>query len=144
MSREYPPRPIAGVAAVVFRDDMVLLTRRGNPPGRGNWALPGGVVELGESVRDAVVREVREECGLIVRPEKVLTVFDSITRDDAGRVRFHYVLIEFLCTIQSGLLSTGTDSLESKWIRLAELEDLSMNPGTLSFIKKVAANHPRS
>jgi len=143
MNREYPLRPIAGVAAIIFQGHAVLLTKRENPPGKGNWALPGGAVELGESVKGAVVRELQEECGLRVRPEKVLTVFDSITRDEEGRVRFHYVLVEFLCVVIGGVLTTGTDSEESRWVSLTELEDLPMNQGTRSFIRKVASEQSK-
>jgi len=142
--REYPERPIAGVAAVIFNDDCVLLVKRGNPPGEGNWGLPGGVVELGEQIREAVVREVREECGLEVEPVKRLAVFDSITRDDEGRVKFHYILFESLCRIAGGTLASATDALDARWVPLEKLEDLPISQGTIRFIRKVAANNKTS
>lgn len=142
--REYPERPIAGVAAMIFSDGSVLLARRRNPPGEGRWALPGGVVELGERVREAVVREVREECGLEVEPVKLLTVFDSIVRDEEGRVKFHYILFEFLCRVVGGTLTSATDALEARWVPLEGLEKLPMSQGTIRFIGRVAAENMAS
>lgn len=138
MRREYPDRPIAGVAAVIFDDSSVLLAKRLNPPGEGNWALPGGVVELGESVRETVVREVKEECGIEVKPVKLLTVFDSIIRNGERRVKFHYILFEFLCSVAGGTLNPATDALEAKWVPLDKLEELPISQGMIRFIKRVA------
>ncbi len=139
MRREYPERPIAGVAAVIFKGDEILLTRRGNPPGKGLWGLPGGVVELGETVREAVVREVREECGIEVEPIRLLEVYDSIVKDEEGRVKFHYILSEFLCRLVGGRLEASSDAVEAMWINLERLGELSISSGTLSFIRRVAA-----
>lgn len=144
MRREYPDRPIAGVAAVILRGDEVLLTRRRNPPGEGLWGLPGGVVELGETVREAVVREVREECGIEVEPIRLLEVHDSIVRDEEGRIRFHYILSEFLCRAVGGSLKPSTDALEAMWIPIDRLEELPMARGTLRFIRRIAAEERAS
>lgn len=137
MGREYPRTPIPGVAAVVFSGDAVLLVRRGNEPSRGRWGLPGGVVELGETVEEAVVREVREETGLEVRPLKLVTVFDSIVRDPDGRVRFHYVLCEYLSEAIGGALHANSDVLEARWVPLDELNSLDISAGTRRFIERV-------
>src|ERR1700691_1485213 len=111
MKREYPESPLVGVGAVVvdFRDDTrrVLLIRRGTPPLLGEWSLPGGVLECGETLRDAVTREAREETGLVVEPGEMLGVYERVIRDDEGRVRYHYVLIDFLCRVASGHLAAG-------------------------------------
>jgi ADP-ribose pyrophosphatase YjhB (NUDIX family) len=139
--RESPEKPIAGVAAVIFNGNSVLLVKRRNPPGEGNWGLPGGVVELGEHIKEAVVREVREECGLEVEPVKRLAVFDSITRDDEGRVKFHYILFEFLCEIVGGILTSATDALDARWVPLERLEDLPISHGTIRFLRRVAAEN---
>lgn len=144
MRREYPERPVAGVAAVILNDDSVLLVKRKNPPGEGNWGLPGGVVELGEPITEAVVREVREECGLEVEPVKRLAVFDSITRDEEGKVKFHYILFEFLCRIVGGTLVSATDALDARWMPLERLEDLPISQGTIRFIRRVAAENKTS
>lgn len=140
MKREYPDRPIAGVGAVVFKGSEVLLTRRRNPPGEGLWGLPGGVVELGETVREAIVREVKEECGIEVEPIKLLEVYDSIVRDEEGRVKFHYILSEFLCKVVGGSLKPSSDALEARWVPLNELEELPIGRGTLRFIMRIATD----
>lgn len=144
MRREYPERPVAGVGAVIFNNGSVLLVRRKNPPREGNWGLPGGVVELGESIKEAVVREVREECGLEVEPVKRLTVFDSIARDEEGRVRFHYILFEFLCRIIGGTMAPATDAADVRWVSLEKMEELPMSQETIRFIRKVAAENMAS
>lgn len=138
MRREYPSSPIAGVAAVVFSEDRVLLTLRGNEPSRGRWGLPGGVVELGERVEDAVVRETEEETGIRIKPKRLLTVFDSIVRDDEGGIRYHYVLSEYLCEAVDGTLRPSSDAIDVRWVPLEDLGLVEMNPVTRCFIEKVA------
>jgi len=135
--REYPQAPIAGVAAVVFSDDSVLLVRRGNETSRGRWGLPGGVVELGETIEDAVVREVGEETGIEVHPLKLITIFDSIVRDPNGRVRFHYVLCEYLCEPVGGALHASTDVLDARWMPLKALSSIDITAGLRRFIERV-------
>ncbi len=143
MRREYPDSPIAGVAAVVFSGDRVLLVRRGNEPSRGRWGLPGGVVELGERVEEAVVREIREETGVTVRPLRLLTVFDSIVRDEGDKIRFHYVLCEYLCEAVEGEPCAATDVSDAVWAPIGDLESMDMTPGTRRFIEKVwAGDYP--
>ena len=139
MRREYPDSPVAGVAAVVFSGESVLLVRRGNEPSRGRWGLPGGVVELGEGVEEAVVREVGEETGVTVRPIRLLTVFDSIVRDEEDRIRFHYVLCEYQCEVVKGEPSAATDVSDAMWAPLEDLESLDMTSGTRRFIERVRA-----
>ncbi len=138
-SREYPSHPIPGVAAVIVKDGKVLLTKRGNEPSKGKWGIPGGVVELGESVEEAVVREVKEETGVDCRPLKRLTVFDSIRRDPDGRVHWHYVLHEFLCEYLGGEPRAGDDASEVRWIPLEDLGSVEIMESTRKFIEKVAA-----
>ena len=125
---------------MVFSGDAVLLVRRGNEPSRGRWGLPGGVVELGETVEEAVAREVREETGVEVRPLRLLAVFDSIVRDDEGRVRFHYVLCEYLCEPVEGELHIATDALDARWVPLEALGSLDMPAGTRRFIERVRSS----
>lgn len=138
--REYPETPIAGVAAVIFRGDSVLLVRRGNEPSKGMWGLPGGVIELGETAEEAAVREVREETGLEVRPARFLTVFDSIVRDGLGGVRFHYVLMEYLCEATDGVIRASTDVSDAQWMPLGSLDSLDISPRTRRFIEQVRSN----
>lgn len=120
--REYPTRPIVGVGAIVIDAGRVLLVRRGHEPLKGEWSLPGGAVDAGETLRDAVVREVREETGLDVEPGPIVEVLDRIRRDDAGRARFHYVLIDFVCRVTGGALCCGTDADEAVWVEPAALD----------------------
>lgn len=136
--REYPDSPIAGVAAIVFSGGKVLLTLRLNEPSRGRWALPGGIVELGETVEAALIREVEEETRLLLRPERLITVFDSIVGDEDGEIQYHYILCEYLCEHVGGELSASSDVGEAKWIPLAKLDSLKMSDGTRRFIKRVA------
>jgi 8-oxo-dGTP diphosphatase len=121
--REYPDRPWVGIGVVVIHDGAVLLVRRGRPPRQGQWGLPGGAQELGETVFDAARREVLEETGLQVIPRKVLTTVDGITRDAAGRVRWHYTLIEVLADCPGGGTPvTGDDADAAVWVPLAAAE----------------------
>jgi 8-oxo-dGTP diphosphatase len=122
-SREYPSAPIVGVGAVVIDADRVLLVRRNQEPLMGQWSLPGGAVELGETLAQAIVREVAEETGLAVVPTTVLKAFDRIERDDTGRVRFHYVLVDFLCKVERmpEMLCAATDVSDARWASLETL-----------------------
>ena len=102
MSREYPATPFVGVGAVIVHDNRVLLIRRGQPPLLGEWSLPGGVLECGETLRQATIREAREETGLAVEVGEMLGVYERIILSDNGRVRYHYVLIDYLCRPAGG------------------------------------------
>jgi len=143
MSREYPERPIVGVGAVIVRDARALLVRRAAEPLKGEWSIPGGVVELGETLRAACEREVREETGLIVRAGRVLEVFDRIVPGDAGRIRFHYVLVDFLCELISGEARASSDASELCWAAAGELDRYRLSPPTLTVVRQglEAAGH---
>jgi 8-oxo-dGTP diphosphatase len=137
--REYPAAPRAAVGAVALQNDRVLLARRARQPLQGEWSLPGGAVELGETLRQAVAREVLEECGLTVVPVSVLGVFDRIDRDPEQRVRFHYVLVEFLCEVTGGALRAGSDAREVCWAPLPEVRAggrWGLTPATLAVIEQ--------
>jgi 8-oxo-dGTP diphosphatase len=126
MKREYPERPLVGVGAVIVEKNRVLLIRRGTAPLLGEWSLPGGVLECGETLREAVVREAREETGLVVETGEMLGVYERLIRDDEGRVRYHYVLIDFLCRPVAGDLSAGSDAADVRWFTRDELPALNL------------------
>ena len=126
MKREYPESPLVGVGAVIVQNHRVLLIRRGQPPLLGEWSLPGGVLECGETLREAVVREAREETGLVVEPDEMLGVYERVIRGDEGPVRYHYVLIDFLCRPIGGDLKAGSDAADVRWFTREELPALNL------------------
>jgi 8-oxo-dGTP diphosphatase len=136
MRREFPESPIVGVGAVVIDGERILLVRRGQAPLAGEWSLPGGALELGETLAAAAAREVAEETGLLVQPLEVVEVLDHIVPDSEGRVRFHYVLVDFRCRVAGGALRSGSDALEVMWATREQLDGLSVQPFTLRVIEK--------
>jgi mutator protein MutT len=119
MQREYPETPLMGVGAVVVDQGRVLLIRRGSEPLKGHWSLPGGLVEVGESLTQAVIREVREETGLIVEPIELVELLDRIYMENT-RVRYHYVIADYLCRVTGGGLNAGSDAEAVRWIERVE------------------------
>jgi 8-oxo-dGTP diphosphatase len=136
MGREYPDNPLVGVGAVIIQDNRVLLIRRGQAPLLGEWSLPGGVLECGETLREATIREAREETGFIVETEELLGVYERVIRSDDGRVRYHYVLIDFLCRRIAGNLRAGSDAADVRWFGPEELEALDLPRDTRDVIVK--------
>ena len=126
MKREYPESPLVGVGAVIVRDNRALLIRRGQPPLLGEWSLPGGVLECGESLREAAIREAREETGLVVEVGDMLGVYERVIRSEDARVRYHYVLIDFLCRPVAGELIAGSDAADAGWFSREELPALKL------------------
>ena len=142
MHREYPKAPIVGVGAVVVKQGRVLLVRRANAPNQGQWSIPGGTVELGETLAQAAVREVREECGVEIEPGDVLSTFDLIQRDDKGRIRYHYVLIDLAARYVSGEPVAATDAMEVRWVDEKDLERLDVIPRLLPVLRKALQQVP--
>jgi mutator protein MutT len=119
VQREFPEAPLVGVGAVVVEKGKVLLVRRGKEPLKGKWSLPGGMLELGESLQDGVVREVKEETGLTVEPVELIELLDRVHRED-GRVRYHYVIADYLCRVVGGGLCAASDADEVRWAERTE------------------------
>jgi ADP-ribose pyrophosphatase YjhB (NUDIX family) len=142
MKREYPDRPIVGVGAVIVDAERrrVLLVKRGAPPLLGEWSLPGGVVEIGETLRAAAEREAREETGLIVKAGEVLEVLDRIIPGEHGRAQYHYVLIDFLCRVTGGELRAGGDAADVAWATEAELQTFKLEKPAIEVIRKAFAS----
>ena len=133
-SRSYPERPIVGVGAVVLDEGRVVLVKRAHEPLKGHWSLPGGAVEIGETLKDAIAREVREETGLIVEVGPIVDVLDRLRHDAEGRVEYHYVLIEFLCDPRGGTLACASDAEDVLWARLDDLGRFGLTETTLDVI----------
>jgi ADP-ribose pyrophosphatase YjhB (NUDIX family) len=136
MQREFPEVPLVGVGAIIIDDSRVLLVKRAHPPLQSEWSIPGGVLEVGELVREAAIREAREETGLTVEPSDLLGVYDRILRNPAQRVQYHYVLIDFLCRRVAGDLSAASDAAEVRWFSREELAALRLAEDTLDVIQK--------
>jgi len=134
--REYPAAPLVGVGAVVLDGARVLLVRRGRPPALGRWSLPGGLVDVGEPLEAAVRREVAEECGLAVDVHDLVGVVDRIVRDADGRVRYHYVLLDYLATPTAGHVEAGSDAAAVQWCEAGELGGLDVTEGLESMVRR--------
>lgn len=140
--REYPERPIVGVAGVVLHGEAVLLIQRGREPMRGAWSLPGGALELGETTAEGVAREVWEETGVRVRPTSMVATLDRIVRDATGAVQFHYVLVDWCCVLadpEQTKPTRGDDALDALWVPLSQLSQYHLPEITLSVIHRARA-----
>jgi 8-oxo-dGTP diphosphatase len=135
LNRRYPERPFTGVGAIIFRGSEVLLVKRGRPPAAGKWSIPGGLVELGESLDAAVCREVLEEAGLEVRAIDLVAALDRVILDSEGRIEYHYILLDFLCEIVGGTLGAGTDADECRFVAVDDLGRYDMTRGTEQVIR---------
>ncbi len=137
--RKYPQRPFVAVGAVILDGDRVLLVRRGEEPLKGQWSLPGGVVEVGETLQSALAREVREETSLDIVVGDVIEVLDSLRHDARGRAEYHYVIIDYACRVRSGtpsLATRGTDADDVRWVAVDELEQLGVTSTAIAVIRK--------
>jgi 8-oxo-dGTP diphosphatase len=137
--RLYPSRPLVGVGAVVWDGQRVLLIRRDQPPAKGAWSVPGGLVELGESAEDAVRREVKEEAGIDVEVGPILGLFEPVEFDDDGRIRYHFIVIDFLAHYRSGVLRSGDDAAAARWVRPSDLAAYKLLSVTQEMIERALA-----
>ena len=136
MKRDYPEHPIIGVGAVIVEGGRALLVRRATEPLRGEWSVPGGMLELGEKLRDGVRREALEETGVTVEPGEVLDVFDSIFTDGLGKTQYHYVLVDYLCRPISGEAQAGSDVSEVRWVSLEALPAMGLRESIEQVVRK--------
>jgi 8-oxo-dGTP diphosphatase len=127
MAREYPAHPVVGVGAVVVRDGKALIIKRAHEPRKGEWSLPGGLLELGESLQDAARREIKEETGLDIEVGPVIETFDRVHRDDHGKIRYHFVIVDFVCSSSDGEAVPGSDADGVAWVRADEIDDYKVN-----------------
>ena len=132
------------MGALILRKDSILLVERGRAPLKGFWSLPGGVLELGEQLGAAIVREVKEETGLDVEPVNVVEIFERIMRDKAGEPEYHYVLIDYFCKVRGGELAAGDDSSKAEWVKRKDLGSLKLTEGTLPVIEQTFERYTAS
>ena len=137
MKREYPQSPIVAVGAVILDGDRIVLVQRGREPSQGIWTFPGGAVELGESIQDAVRREALEETGLVVEVGEVATTIDHIVRDEEGEVLYHYVIVDYLARPIGGALRAGSDVRDARWATLADVEALEMTAKAQEYARQL-------
>jgi ADP-ribose pyrophosphatase YjhB (NUDIX family) len=144
MKREYPEAPVVAVGVIIRQTDrtageQILLVQRAQEPSKGLWTFPGGAVELGEMVRDAARREALEETGLKVEVGEVAAIVDNVVRDEAGRVQYHYLIIDFFARPSGGALSPGTDVSATRWASLADLDRLAMTEKAGQIVRRLLA-----
>jgi ADP-ribose pyrophosphatase len=134
---DYPGHPRVAVGAVVFKDGCVLLVRRGQPPAENFWAIPGGSVEIGETLQEAAERELLEETGIRIRAAEPIYSFDVIERDKVGSIRFHYVIVDLSAEYLSGEPAAGDDAREARWVSASEINCLGVSAETLKLLKSL-------
>jgi 8-oxo-dGTP diphosphatase len=143
MDREYAGHPMVGVGGIVLNGGKVLLVKRGKQPGYGKWSIPGGMVELGETLSEAIKREVLEECGIEIELADVVAVLERVIRREDERVRYHYVLVDFLGYWKGGDLQPASDILEARWADPGEMETLEMTERTEKVVYEVMGLSPK-
>jgi len=134
---KYPLQPIVAVGAVVMHQERILLIRRGKEPAQGEWAIPGGRVELGETMHEAATRETREETGISIRPGKLIYYFETIQPDADGRIRFHYTIFDFMAEYLAGEPEPGDDALEAGWISPVDACAYNLNTKTRDLLTRI-------
>src|SRR5512147_2144544 len=122
----YPDHPVVGVGAVIVQNCKIVLIKRGNEPSKGKWTIPGGLVELGESVEAAVIREAKEETCLEVENPQLIDVVGNVDLDEKSKVKYHYVIIDYLVHVKSGNIQAASDAVELRWVPFDEVEDYNL------------------
>ena len=136
VKRLYPKQPIVGVGVIIIRDGKILLEKRKNEPGRGQWSIPGGLIELGESAKETAVREVEEETGLEVESPMLIDVVDNVTQDINGEVKYHFVILDYFAKLKGGELKAMSDAAELRWVQLANVESYDLTKTIREFFVK--------
>ena len=135
MKRLYPDQPIVGIGAVIIREGKIVLIKRGNEPSKGKWTIPGGLVELGESPEQAVIRETREETGLDVENPRLIDVVSNVDLDEKSKVKYHYIIIDYLVHVKNGAAQASSDAMELRWIPFDEVEDYDLTTSFRLFFR---------
>lgn len=131
----YPHHPRPAVGAIVFKDNKILLVKRGRPPAEGQWAIPGGNIKLGECLQNAAQREILEETGIVIKAGRPVYTFDAIIKDDEGKIQFHYVIVDLEAEFVSGEPLPGDDAEDVRWVTEEELAQLNVSPPTLKLLR---------
>ena len=135
MKRLYPDQPVVGIGAVIIKEGEIALIKRGNEPSKGKWTIPGGLVELGENLETAVIREIKEEVCLDVDNVQLIDVVDNIDLDEHGKVKYHYVIIDYLVHVKSGNIQAASDAEELRWVPFVEVESYNLTASFRSFFR---------
>ena len=135
MKRLYPDQPIVGIGVVIVSQGKIVLAQRGNEPSKGKWTIPGGLVELGESIEAAVIREAKEETCLDVADPRLIDVVDNVDLDERGKVKYHYVIVDYFVTVKAGTLSAASDAVDLRWVPFDEVEKYDLTPSFRFFFK---------
>ena len=136
MKRLYPDQPVVGIGAVIIKDGKIALIKRGNEPARGKWTIPGGLVELGESPEQAVIRETKEETGLDIDKPSLMDVVSNVNLDENGKIKYHYVIIDYLVHVKSGAAEAASDALELRWVPFDEVEGYDLTASFRLFFRQ--------
>jgi 8-oxo-dGTP diphosphatase len=136
VKRLYPDQPVVGIGAVVIQDGKIALIKRGNEPSKGKWTIPGGLVELGESLEVAVIRETKEEVCLDVENPTLIGVVDNVDLDEQGKVKYHYVIIDYLVHVKSGVIQAASDAEELRWVPFDEVESYNLTASFRVFFRQ--------
>jgi ADP-ribose pyrophosphatase YjhB (NUDIX family) len=136
VKRPYPKQPIVGVGAVIICDGKILLEKRKNEPGKDKWSIPGGLVELGESAEETTIREVKEETSLEVEAPTLIDVVDSVTRDENGDIKYHFVIVDYFVKLKGGVLRASSDAAELKWVQLSDVEKCDLTRSIRGFFER--------
>ncbi len=137
-SRLYPPRPIVGVGGLIFNGNKILLGLRGKDPGKGKWSIPGGAVAVGETLEEALKREIYEEVGICVEVKDIVAVLDRIIKDENDNIAYHYILIDFLCIpVDHSIPRPGSDLVDCRYFSIEEIDRYNLTRGTASIAKQV-------
>ncbi len=136
MKRLYPDQPVVGIGAVIVNQGEIALIKRGNEPSKGKWTIPGGLVELGESLEAAVVRESKEETCLDVEDPRLIDVVDNVDLDEKGKIKYHYVIIDYLVRIKAGIIKAASDAEELRWVPFDEVENYNLTASFRLFFRR--------
>jgi len=136
VKRLYPDQPVVGIGAVIVHQSKIALIKRGNEPSRGKWAIPGGLVELGESLEAAVIRETKEEVCLDVETPCLIDVVDNVDLDEKGKVKYHYVIIDYLVHVKGGAIKAASDAVELRWVPFDEVEGYDLTASFRLFFRQ--------